>query len=107
MARQLKNTISEEQVVAEFAFRRKAITRVAVLLGVVIGLAIILLYNNRIVGNGNALATIVLVAVFIAAAFVNVKLWRCPACNGHLGKLYLGLRWPKHCPNCGITLVDK
>jgi hypothetical protein len=106
MMRKPRNIMSEEEVVAEFAVRRKRITQLAVLSGVVVGLAILVLYNNRMVSNGNVIAALVVGAVVIVAAFVNVKLWRCPACEGHLGKLYLGLRWPKHCPNCGIALVD-
>lgn len=34
------------------------------------------------------------------------KFWRCPSCQKHLGKLYIGLDHPKYCPECGIELID-
>ncbi len=103
MARQFNKNISEEKVVAEFAIRRAKIARLAIIVGVIAGAVIIFLYQDI---ASNAIALILLVVVFISAAFVNMKVWRCPSCNGHLGKLYLGLKEPKHCPNCGIKLIE-
>jgi hypothetical protein len=41
---------------------------------------------------------IVLVAGLVFFSFQN---WRCPACNGYLGK-----GWgPRFCPKCGVALA--
>jgi len=102
MARKFNKPDSEEKVFREFSARRAKITRLAVIAGITSGAAIVLLYQDII---SNATAAILLVTIFLSAAFANVKLWRCPACNSHLGKLYLGLKGPKYCPDCGIKLV--
>ena len=99
--RQSNKHISEEQVVAEFAIRRAKITKLAVIVGILAGAAIIFLYMGI---ASNVIAAILFVAILIPAALVNVKLWRCPACNAHLGKLYLGLKGPKYCPACATKL---
>jgi len=104
MAQQFNKNINKEEVVAEFTIRRAKITRLAIMLGIITGGAIIFLYEGI---ASNTTAVIVLVVIFASAAFVNIKVWRCPSCNGHLGKLYLGLKEPKHCPNCGIKLVEQ
>jgi len=104
MTQQFKKNVSEEEVVAEFKNRRRKIARLAIILGIVAGAVIILAYQGNAL---NSTAMLLLVVFFISAAFVNVKIWRCPSCNGHLGKLYLGLKEPKHCPNCGIKLIEQ
>lgn len=103
MARQLNKNISEEKVVAEFAVRHAMITRLAIVAALITGVAFFFLYKGL---ASNTTAIILFIAIFILAAFVNIKVWRCPSCGGHLGKLYLGLKQPKHCPNCGIKLVE-
>ncbi len=104
MVRQFNKNIDEQKVAAEFAIRRAKINRLAVIVGVIVGAAIILLYQGL---ASNAITMILLVVVFISAAYVNMKVWRCPLCNGHLGKLYLGLKEPKYCPNCGIKFIEE
>ncbi len=104
MARQFNNNISEKKVATEFAIRRAKITRLAIIVGAIVGTAIIFMYQGLV---SNAIAMILLVVVFISAAYVNMKVWRCPSCDGHLGKLYLGLKEPKYCPNCGIKLIEE
>ncbi len=51
------------------------------------------------------------IALFIGSLayglVVHLRIWRCPACNGHLGKLYIGLKAPKYCPQCGVRLVNE
>lgn len=42
-----------------------------------------------------------LLAFAAAVVAVNIRLWRCPHCGGHLGR---GV--PKYCPNCGEYLGD-
>jgi len=95
------NNISDEKVIEEFARRRAGISKLAILVGIISGAAILLLYTGI---ASNVVAVTLFAAVFVAAAVVHIKLWRCPACNGHLGKLYLGLKGLKFCPVCGIKL---
>jgi len=101
MAQELNKKISEEEVIAEFSKRRKRVTQLAVSLGILVGVLVILYQGVA----SNTIMIILLVLLFVAAAYMNIKIWRCPSCNGHLGKLYLGLKGPKHCPNCGIRLL--
>ncbi len=58
-------------------------------------------------GISKTMTGALLVVSFVWALIVHVKLWRCPSCNGHLGRLYLGLKLPKFCPHCGIRLFDE
>ena len=44
------------------------------------------------------MAAVVLALLLVVFSFQN---WRCPACNGYLGR-YWG---PKYCPKCGVALV--
>lgn len=101
MTRRPNKDISDEKVIEEYASRRANITKLTIFVGIISAGAVLLLYTGV---ASNAVAAILLTAVFIAAAIINIKLWRCPACNGHLGKLYLGLKGPKFCPQCGIQL---
>jgi hypothetical protein len=40
-------------------------------------------------------------AVFVVGALVfSFKNWRCPACNGYLGKAFN----PRYCSKCGVEL---
>ncbi len=104
MTQQYDENISKEEVIAEFRNRRERINRLAVTLGIIAGATVILTYVGV---ASNTTAAFLLAVFFIWAGFVNVKVWRCPSCNAHLGKLYLGLKEPKHCPNCGIKLIER
>jgi|GEM_PF-1771324 len=99
---QAYRTMAEDQVVAEFKNRRKTITRFAVVLGVV---AAALVSAVSLGATARQASILALVITFVVSAIVNARVWRCPSCNGHLGKLYLGLQEPKHCQNCGIRLI--
>jgi hypothetical protein len=103
MTPQFHKQISKEQVFKESRRRRTTITRLAIILGIIVA-AVVTLKNFGIASN--TLTMILLVVSFATGALVNAKVWRCPSCKGHLGKLYLGLKYPKHCPNCGIKLID-
>jgi len=48
---------------------------------------------------------VLVLALLTIAVVSNLVFWRCPACGGHLGKLYIGLQYPKFCPNCGVRLL--
>ncbi len=100
----MDKTSSEIEVVSEFRNRQRMINRLAIVVGIITGVAIILGFLGI---ASNTIAALLITVVFVSALFVNLKVWRCPSCNGHLGKLYLGLKEPKHCPNCGIKLVEQ
>ncbi len=104
MAQKMDKTSSEIEVVSEFRNRQRMINRLAIVVGIITGVAIILGFLGI---ASNTIAALLITVVFVSALFVNLKVWRCPSCNGHLGKLYLGLKEPKHCPNCGIKLVEQ
>lgn len=42
----------------------------------------------------------VLAAFVVGALVFSFKNWRCPACNGYLGKTFN----PKYCSRCGVEL---
>ncbi len=102
MSRRSSDSVNEENVFAEFTHRRKIITISAIVTGTLVGVAVVLLRNSQV---SDMVAMALFVVVSVLAAIVNLKFWRCPVCNGHLGKLYLGLKKPKHCPACGVQLV--
>ena len=103
MTREIEKNISEKIVFAEFENRRRKITLIAITLGVLVGAIVIIEYQR---GVTDSVMAIVLAASFIWAILAHVKLWRCPSCNGHLGRLYLSLKEPRYCPNCGIKLIE-
>ncbi len=95
---------SPQSVQREFRRRRRMIQRLALLTA----LAAAAIVSLHLLGMMEARATVLALLVgFACAVWVNMHLWRCPACNAHLGKLYLGLDWPKHCPDCGAPLVNR
>ncbi len=103
MALQNKNDINLE-VITEFRKRHASITRLAVTMAVFIGIILMLSYS----GVTSKFTIVMLLGLsFAYGVIVNVKKWRCPSCNGHLGKLYLGLKEPKYCPRCGIKLIEE
>lgn len=104
MALSMDSTSSELEVVSEFKNRKRIIIRLAIVVGVVVSVAIILGFLGV---ASNAIAALIVTVVSMSALVVNLKVWRCPSCKGHLGKLYLGLQEPKHCPNCGVKLVEQ
>ncbi len=103
MAHQDEEKLNKE-VIAEFERRRRVTTRMAMGLGAVAGTISLMAYYSV----GSKWISVVLFVVSVSyGAFVHVKVWRCPACDGHLGKLYLGLKEPKYCPCCGIRLIEE
>ena len=103
MTQELIKDIGEKEVIAEFEERRSKLTRLAIIIGVIVGAVSIVAYQS---GISKTMTGILLAVSFIWALIVHVKLWRCPSCNGHLGRLYLGLKLPKFCPHCGIQLIE-
>ncbi|MFV1977671.1 MAG: hypothetical protein ACC651_18165 [Candidatus Scalindua sp.] len=99
-----KKYYSEKEVLAEFEERRRKLTRLALTIGIVIGAVMLVRYQ---LGISKAMTAIFLAASFLWAIIVHFKLWRCPSCDGHLGRLYLGLKLPKFCPHCGIRLIKE
>jgi len=103
MTRKYTTDLSEKDVIAEFEKRRRKLTLFAIIIGLIVGAVSFMAYQS---GMPKPMAGILLVVSFAWALIVHVKLWRCPACNGHLGRLYLGLKLPKYCPHCGIKLIQ-
>jgi len=104
MTQERRKDIGEKKVIAEFEKRRSNLTRLVIIIGVVVAAVSIMAYQSGI----SKTTTAVLLAVsFVWALIVHVKIWRCPSCNGHLGRLYLGLKLPKYCPHCGIILIEE
>jgi len=103
MYKERNKTISEKDVIAEFEERRSKLARFAIIIGITIGAVILMAFQN---GISNNVTAIILAISFVWALIVHVKIWRCPSCNGHLGRLYLGLKLPKYCPHCGIKLIE-
>ncbi len=95
--------MDERAVIEEFTRRRRQVTGLALILGGFAGLALVLLHFDM--ASRVATATVIL-GSSVFAVIVNLRLWRCPSCQGHLGRLYLGLKQPRFCPQCGIRLVD-
>ena len=104
MAKEHKKDINDREVIAEFEERRSKLSRIAIIIGITIGAVALMARQNAI---SNAVAAIILTVSFVCALIVHVKIWRCPSCNGHLGRLYPGLKLPKFCPHCGIKLIEE
>jgi len=95
--------IEQRRVIKEFVERRK---KMYLAISLLVALAAIVLLATLKWGvltrpAGAALMGI----VFVCTIFIRMRFWRCPHCNKDLGKLYIGLRHPKFCPECGIRLV--
>ena len=104
MTQRIKKDVSEKEVIEEFGDRRVKLTRLAIILGIVV---VVFIVMTRQSGISNTTTAILLGTTFVWALIVNVKIWRCPSCDGHLGRLYLGIKQPKFCPNCGIKLIEE
>jgi len=87
----------------EFQRRRKTITRLAIAIAVLSLLVTGTFFTGII--SSPVTAALIFLAVGFCAAYTNFKLWRCPSCKAHLGRLYIGVSGPKFCPQCGIRLA--
>lgn len=61
---------------------------------------IILMLPLAIVGDRVPALSIIMVALVIVAVAFSLRNWRCPACNGYLGKGF----GQKFCQRCGVQL---
>ena len=104
MTKKFKENVCEKAVVSEFENRRSKLTRFAIIIGIIVGATSLIAFQG---GIPKAMAATLMVISFMWALIVHVKIWRCPSCNGHLGRLYLGLKLPKFCPKCGIRLIEE
>ena len=103
MTQKRRKDIDEKEVIAEFEVRRSKLTRFTIIVGAIVAAVSLMAYQS---GISKTMTAILLAISFIWALIVHVKIWRCPSCNGHLGRLYLGLKLPKFCPHCGIKLIE-
>ena len=94
--------LTADEIKAEFAVRRRR----QLLLLIPVILMFVLAF---LVGTGklpvpidpdSATPKIVLFLIVAACVGYSWVNWRCPACNGYLGR---GIE-PKHCRNCGAAL---
>ncbi len=103
IAKERDKPTTKKDVISELEKRRRKLAIIAFIAGVTTGTFILVALQNKI---SNTFMVAILVILFMFAFIVNVKLWRCPSCNGHLGKLHLDLKLPKYCPHCGTRLVE-
>ena len=97
--------LEERRVIAEFAKRRKKIYTLIALIVILTGGVLFLIFKEEALTR--PAGALLMVAIFAITLFGHLRIWRCPHCNGHLGRLYLGLDSPRFCPQCGIRLVEK
>lgn len=92
--------VVNEQVRREFRVRRFRQHAVSLpLFAMVIGLGIWSLTKPEVSEVGSSLMALPIVIALAVLAF-SVWNWRCPSCNGYLGKTIN----PKECPKCGTEL---
>jgi len=92
-----------QEVIDEFRKRRNRQFIVPIL---VIGFIVFfILLEEKIVslwGIPSQMFSGVFIALIIGVLIFSLKNWRCPACNGYLGK---GSN-PRFCQKCGVQLRD-
>ena len=76
--------------------QRKTVLTVMILITVVL-----LILANLLHGLARLIAWILMIASLAMFVLVWAKLWRCPKCGGHLGRMGDG---PDRCPHCGEKL---
>ena len=94
----------QQQVIREFQARRQKITRAAVFGAVAV--ALILVSPHYFGVDPRTGRAALMLIVFAVALWIHLRVWRCPHCGGHPGKLYLGLPEPFYCPQCGVQLAE-
>lgn len=85
----------KEKVQEEFAARRKR--QLLALIPAFAVMLLLVLFENR---ANSVVLTVLLVGVVLGMAVFSFRNWRCPACEGHLGR---GMG-PRFCPKCGVQL---
>ena len=65
---------------------------------------VLLLLANLLHGLGRTVAWILLIASLAMFVLVWAKLWRCPHCGQHLGRMADGA---KTCPHCGKSIEEE
>jgi len=103
MSKEQNKELSEKDIIKEFERRRKSLMVIAIVFGVTISAVVL---GSLLGWMPNTTTAIVLIISFLWAFIANIRMWRCPLCNGHLGKLYLGIKLPKYCSHCGIKLIE-
>lgn len=64
----------------------------------------LLLLANFLRGLGRTVAWILLIVSLGMFVLVWAKIWRCPHCGQHLGRMADG---SNKCPHCGMPIVEK
>ena len=91
-----------EDIKAEFARRKRNQLLASVpLLSLILGSVF---FEERLKSFASGLPPSLLIGVaavlFVAILAFSLRNWRCPACNGYLGRSAS----MKHCPKCGVAL---
>jgi cytochrome bd-type quinol oxidase subunit 2 len=94
--------LAPEDIKADFARRkRKQFIVMVPLLVLIVGFV---LFDGQIKSAASDVPQLVLLGVVAVAAITimvfSFRNWRCPACNGYLGKSAS----LNHCPKCGVAL---
>lgn len=94
--------LEAEDIKADFARRKRRQFIVMVpLLALIVGFV---LFEGRLKAAASDVPQIVLIGFLPVAAITimvfSLRNWRCPACNGYLGKSAS----LNHCPKCGVAL---
>jgi hypothetical protein len=84
-----------EKIQEEFAARRKR--QMLALIPAFGVMLLLVILENRVT---SMVLTVLLVAVIGTLFVFSLRNWRCPACEGHLGR---GMS-PRFCSKCGVQL---
>ncbi|HET9235193.1 MAG TPA: hypothetical protein VFP10_13745 [Candidatus Eisenbacteria bacterium] len=85
----------KEKIQEEYAARRKR--QMLAVISAVAAILLLVLIQNRIT---EMMFTILFIVVALGMAVFSFRNWRCPACEGHLGR-GTGRRF---CSKCGVQL---
>ena len=93
---------SEDEIVTSFLKKRKLLYIHIIIITIMGIIAMVLFYKY---GMDKKATAAIMVVSGLWSWYIHKKLWRCPSCDGHLGRLYIGLKLPKFCPECGVKLI--
>ena len=91
-----------EEFKADFARRKR--NQIIAAVPVILLLVGFMLFEDQLRAWTSSVSPFVLVgvavALFVAILGFSLRNWRCPACNGYLGRTTS----MNHCPKCGVAL---
>ncbi len=96
--------VEQRRIFEQFARQRKMIVFLAADMALLVAIVLALFFTGI---APPTIAVGLLLASFGFGAVVNLRLWRCPHCKQHLGKLYFGISEPRFCPHCAVPLIER